>query len=158
MGTITPLHAFAEYPKENRTHSMQNAIENGAEFLLMHKLFKADNHDFKIIKPSWLRLGFPQFFYDILRGLSVITNLGYANDKRIDDALRVLLQKQTETGRWTTEAALTGRLQTNLEREGQPSKWITLEALRVIKRVVEKRGFLDTGTNRAKASAWSASR
>jgi len=60
---------------------MEAAIEQGAEFLLMHRLFKADHHNFQVINESWLKLGFPQFFYDILRGLQVVTKLGYAEDK-----------------------------------------------------------------------------
>ncbi|RDE12251.1 MAG: hypothetical protein C4K47_08530 [Candidatus Thorarchaeota archaeon] len=145
MGTITPLHAFAEYPKKYRTPGMQKAIETGVEFLLMHRLFKADNHGFKVIKPSWLTLSFPQFFYDILRALLVVTSLGYAADERIDDALKEILHRQNEKGRWAVEATLAGRLQTTLEKQGRPSKWITLDALRVIKNVVKERGQLNTG-------------
>jgi hypothetical protein len=148
MGTIAPLHAFAEYSKKYRTKSMQKAIEIGVEFLLMHRLFKADNHGFRVIRPSWLGLGFPQFFYDILRALLVLTNLGYAGDERIDDALGELLHKQDKNGRWAVEAALTGRLQTTLEKQGRVSKWVTLDALRVIKNVVERRGHLSTSGDR----------
>ena len=44
MGTITPLDAFSEMPKECRSSDMDVAIERGVEFLLMHRLFKADHH------------------------------------------------------------------------------------------------------------------
>lgn len=139
MGTIAPLDAFSELPAEYRTSKMRVAIERGVEFLLMHRLFKADHHGFRVIDESWLKLGFPQFFYDILRGLSVVTKLGYAEDERVDDALEILLQKQSDDGRWTLESTPTGRMQTNLEQKGKPSRWITLNALRVIKEVSQKR-------------------
>ena len=139
IGTITPLDAFSELPAEHRTPKMEAAVERGVEFLLMHRLFKADHHGFKVIKESWLKFGFPQFFYDILRGLSVVTKLGYAGDERIDDALKILLQKQNDEGRWILESTPSGRMQTNLEQKGKPSKWVTLNALRVLRRVYQNR-------------------
>lgn len=149
MGTITPLDALAELPYRYRASRIREAARRGAEFLLMHRLYKADHHDFQVIDESWLRLGFPRFFYDVLRGLDVVTRLGYARDERIDDALRLLLQKQGSDGRWLLEQTPSGRMQTNLEQKGKPSKWITMNALRVLKRVskaraprIESLGFL----------------
>jgi hypothetical protein len=146
MGTITPLDALAEYPERLRTPEMREAIDRGAEFMLMHRLYRADHHGFRVINESWLKLGFPQFFYDILRGLDVVTRLGYSEDERISDALGVLLGKQGEDGRWILESTPSGRMQTNLEQKGKPSKWITLNALRVLKRVSRTRGAQDRVT------------
>ncbi|MFQ5759126.1 MAG: nitrogen fixation protein NifH [Candidatus Bathyarchaeia archaeon] len=139
MGTITPLDAFSELPAECRTPEIEAAIKRGVEFLLMHRLFKADHHQFRVIKEAWLKFSFPCFFYDILRGLSVVTKLGYVWDERIDDALEILLQKQNADGRWILESTPSGRMQTNLEQKEKPSKWITLNALRVMKRVYQNR-------------------
>jgi hypothetical protein len=143
MGTITPLDALTELPHKHRTPEMKKSIQAGAEFLLMHRLFRADHHEFKVINESWFKLGFPQFFYDILRGLSVICKADLANDERIDEALRILLEKQQADGRWVLESSPISRMQTNLEQKAKPSKWITLKALRVIKSVLETRGSLE---------------
>lgn len=135
-GTICPLEAFSEVPRENVTKEMKRTIEKGAEFLLMHRLFKADHHNYKIIKKSWLKLGFPWFYgYNILRGLDVLTKLGYVEDERLNDAVQLLLQKRRSDGKWLLESAPTGRMQANLEAVGKPSKWITLYALKVLKRL-----------------------
>ncbi|MFW9908184.1 MAG: prenyltransferase/squalene oxidase repeat-containing protein [Candidatus Thorarchaeota archaeon] len=139
MGTITPLDAFSEIPSQNRTAGMTKSMESGIEFLLMHHLFRSDHHDFRVINESWLTMGFPQFFYDILRGLSVICKSGYGDDRRIDQALEVLIKKQ-HRGTWVLESSPVGRMQTNLEQKNKPSKWITLKALEVIKSVQETRG------------------
>jgi hypothetical protein len=139
MGTITPLDAFAELPEAQRSTEMREAMERGAEFLLMHRLYKADHHGFRVIKDIWLKLRFPPFFYDILRGLDVVTRMGYAGDERIDDALEVLLKKRSPDGRWLLESTPYGRMQTNLGQRGKPSKWVTLNALRVLKRVFQTR-------------------
>jgi hypothetical protein len=135
-GTICPLEAFSEVPKERRTTEMTHAIEKGAEFLLMHRLFKADHHGYKVINRQWLKLSFPWFYgYNTLRGLSVLTKLGYVDDERLIDAVKLLLQKRCSDGTWLLENAPTGRIHANIEVVGKPSKWVTLKALRVLKRL-----------------------
>ncbi|MFB0523084.1 MAG: hypothetical protein ACETV1_04900, partial [Candidatus Bathyarchaeia archaeon] len=134
-GTICPMEAFSEAPRKNLTKEMKRVIERGAEFLLMHRLFKADHHDYNVIKQSWLKLGFPWFYgYNVLRGLDVLTKLGYIEDERLSDALQLLLQKRHPDGTWILESAPTGRMQANIETVRKPSKWITPIALRVLKR------------------------
>jgi hypothetical protein len=135
-GTIGSLEAFSETPKEVLTKEMRQAAEKGAEFLLMHHLFKADHHEYKVINKSWLSLSFPFFYgYNILRGLDVLTKLGYAKDERLNDAVEVLLQKRQKDGTWILENTPAGRMQTNIEMKEKPSKWITLIALRTLKRL-----------------------
>lgn len=77
MGTIAPLETFSEISSGGMPPQTKAAVETGVEFLLMHRLFKADHHEFKVINNRWLNLTFPCFSYDILRGLSVVTKLGY---------------------------------------------------------------------------------
>jgi len=137
-GTICPIEAFSEVPKTERTPEMKHAIEKGAEFLLMHRLYKADHHDYKVINRQWLKLSFPWFYgYHILRGLSVVTKLGYIDDERLTDSVELLLQKRCPDSTWLLENAPTGRMQANIETVGKPSKWMTLNALRVLKRLNE---------------------
>ncbi|MBN2230521.1 MAG: hypothetical protein JW779_13115 [Candidatus Thorarchaeota archaeon] len=143
MGTVPPLDAFSEVPKRLLTTSMKKALEQGAEFLLMHRLYQADHHDFSPIKKDWLLLTFPQFFYDILRGISVVTRLGHGADARIDDALRVILNKRLPAGEWPVEKTYTGTMYQNIEQKWRPSKWITLRVLKVLKNIVLTRGHLD---------------
>lgn len=139
FGTICPLEALAEIPPARRTRAMEKAAASGAEFLLMHHLYKADHHGFRTIKPDWLKLGFPWFYrYDILRGLWVLTKLGY-QDERMADALAVLRKKRTPDGKWVLEVTPSGRMQANLEPRGQPSKWLTLYALWVLRHIRKSR-------------------
>ncbi len=140
MGTIPSLDALSQPPPSMKTTETEEAARKGAEFLLMHRLFKADHHGYSIIDDAWLRLGFPYFFYDILRGLEVVTRLGYARDSRIDDALQVLLNKRDGDGRWLLESTPSGRMHVDLERKGEPSKWVTLRALNVLKSINQARG------------------
>lgn len=136
FGTICPLEAFSMVEKEMLTKEMKAAAERAAEFILTHRLFKADHHGYAVINRHWLTLTFPMFIsYNILRGLDVLTKLGYVKDERLDDAVEALLRKEQADGTWILESSPAGRLQANLEPVGKPSKWITLIALRALKRL-----------------------
>lgn len=45
-----------------------------------------------------------------------------------------ILSKQDNSGRWNLENSFNGRFQVNIEKKSEPSKWITLRALTVLKR------------------------
>jgi hypothetical protein len=127
--TIAAMEGLAETPEDRRSPTMQQAVSRGAEFLLMHRLYRADHHNWEVINPGWLKLAFPLFYgYSVLRGLWVLARLGY-RDERMSDALAVLEQKRTPDGRWILESTPHGQMQVNLEKKGQPSKWLTLYAL-----------------------------
>jgi hypothetical protein len=138
MGTICPMEAFSEVSAKNLTNDMKETVSRAAEFLLMHRLFKADHHNYGVINKSWLELSYPWFAgYNVLRGLDVLTKLGYSKDERLCDAVEVLLQKRQSNGAWILQNSSEGRMQANMEKKGQPSKWITLIALRVLKRLAQ---------------------
>ena len=78
------LAAFAVLPKSKRTKSINKSVERGAEFYLERNLFREGKY------LPWFRFHYPNhYYYDILVGLDVITNLGYGGDKRLSSALRI---------------------------------------------------------------------
>lgn len=138
------LSAFAALPRRGWTRGIKRSVERGAEFYLAHSLFKQGHRRYK----PWLRFHYPvHYYYDLLVGLDVITGLGYTRDKRLKPALQILEEKRRADGTWAIDAihpdlgAGAGyRLRKRpkrfaLERDGRPSKWITLTALRILKRV-----------------------
>ena len=50
------------------------------------------------------------------------------------NALAWLLAKQDAAGRWKMEYTYNGKMWQDVEQKGEPSKWVTLRALRVLKR------------------------
>ena len=62
-----------------------------------------------------------------------MTKLGFYKDKRLNDAVEILLKKRQSDGTWILESTPTSRMHTNIEVKGKPSKWITLTALQVLK-------------------------
>jgi hypothetical protein len=65
----------------------------------------------------------------------VLTALGYGSDPRLQPALELLLSKQDERGRWKLEYTYNGKTWVDIEEKKQPSKWVTLRALRVLNRI-----------------------
>jgi hypothetical protein len=51
----------------------------------------------------------------------------------MQDAVDLVISKQDEHGRWKMEKSWNPRLLVGLEKDNKPSKWITLQALRVLK-------------------------
>jgi len=133
MGVVKALKALAEIPRGERSKDVQNTLNNGAEFMLKHHIYRRSHDLSKVSKPGWLRFGFPLMYQtDILEILGIFTMLGY-KDKRMQEAVDAVVKRQDEKGRWELKSTFNGRFITNIERKGEPSKWITLNALKVLK-------------------------
>ena len=134
MGAVKALKALAEIPTNKRSKDNIHTIDQGVEYLLKHHIHKRSHDLTRLSKPSWLRFGFPLMYQtDVLEILGILTKLGF-KDKRMQEAIDLLVSKQDEHGRWKLERTFNGRFQTNIEQKGRASKWITLNALRVLKR------------------------
>jgi hypothetical protein len=138
------MSAFAAYPKQKWTRSLKRAIDRGAEFYLKRELHKEGER-----YEPWYRFHFPEhYYYDLLVGLDFLTALGYGSDKRLNYAIGLVKQKKGPDGKWSLDAAHPDvdasiakwykqrpPIPFALEEVGEPSKMITLKALRVLKRI-----------------------
>jgi len=144
-----PLSAFAIYPRQKWTKGMKQVVEKGAEFFLERELHVQGDH-----YEPWYRFHYPvHYYYDLLVGLDFMTALGYGNDKRLGHAVGVLKKKRRPDGKWNLDAVhpdVEGGMAEwyakhpkhaptpfALEKVGEPSKMITLRALRVLRRLDE---------------------
>lgn len=135
-GAVKALKAFALIPSEKRSPAMKEAIFKGVDLLLSRDLTVADYPSAHgRISPLWFRFGFPlAYSSDILEAVSVLAQLGYAGDQRLQGAIQLVLAKQDEGGRWPLEHTL-DRTWTKFGKKGQPSKWVTLRVLRMLRRL-----------------------
>jgi hypothetical protein len=133
MGVAKALKAFSEIPPRNRTKAVKVTIEKGVDYFLKHHIYKQSHNLRKVSKPGWKRLGFPLMWQtDVLELSNILIKLG-CRDNRMQDAVDIVQSKQQEDGRWILENTVSNRFQVNLERKGKPSKWITLNSLKLIK-------------------------
>ena len=135
-GAVKAMLALAKVPAGQRTPVMERAIETGGNFLLSRDPAVADYPMGYTTKPnrSWFKFGYPiGYVTDVLQNLEVLTTLGWETDPRLENGLALLLSKQDERGRWSMEYTYNGKTWVDVEEKGQPSKWVTLRALRVLK-------------------------
>ena len=142
MSTVEPLWAYSEIPRARWTRKMRRSVEDGAEFLLMHRVYKSDHHHWNHSLPFSTSLHFPMYYYyDALHGLRVLAKLGYADDERVRDAVHLILSEQSPDGKWLLEGdwsrdrgAEEGKRKAlvDIEELWKPSKWVTLNCYRAL--------------------------
>lgn len=135
MGVVKALKAYGAVPEAKRTPEIREGIDKAAAFMLMHHVDRRSHHLERYSKPGWRKFGFPLMYQtDTLEALDVLTALGY-RDPRMARAVEGVLEKRDGQGRWQQENAYASeRLLLPMETAGMPSKWLTLRALRVLKR------------------------
>ena len=106
----------------------------GEEYLLQRALFRRLSTG-EVASPAFLRFTFPpRYHYDVLRALDYLRDAGVEPHARVSDALRIVHSRRQADGRWLLDdahdeglAVLTG------ESVGEPSRWNTLRAARVLR-------------------------
>lgn len=115
------------------TPESTSARHRGEEYLLERRLYRRLSTG-EVIDPDWLRFSFPtQWHYDVLRGLDHFRAVSGAPDPRLGEAIELVRGKQQADGTWLLENPHRGAVHFVMEQgDGQPSRWNTLRALRVL--------------------------
>jgi hypothetical protein len=112
------------------------ARRRGEEYLLERALFQRRSTG-AVANPAFLTFAFPpRYEYDVLRALDYFRAAGSAPDVRMDEAVTVVRSRQQADGRWLLDRAHGEALAVPLpfgESVGEPSRWNTLRALRVLR-------------------------
>ena len=133
--TINVLEGLLEYERATGGNAdVAAARERGQEYLLERRLLRRLS-DGEIGDRKWLHFAFPTgWHYSALRALDHLRDAGVAPDERVTEAIELVESKRDADGRWPLGLVLHDELPVDLgEREGQPSRWITLRALRVLR-------------------------
>lgn len=133
-GAVKVMRAFGKLPLHKRTLLIQEAIRQGAEFLLSVDPVSAAYPTVGNIKPnaSWWKFGFPVFYVtDMLQNVGALVDCGYGDDERLSNALEYIASKQDESGRWALKHNYGSKTWGQYGRKGAPNKWVTLRAMRV---------------------------
>jgi hypothetical protein len=109
------------------------ARERGQEYLLERRLLRRLSSG-SVIDPAWTRFSFPTgYHYDVLRGLEYLRCAGVRPDARMAEAIELVVSKRDAEGRWPLENVHPDQLDAEPgAEEGQPSRWNTLRASRVL--------------------------
>jgi hypothetical protein len=106
----------------------------GERYLLERSLFRRRSTG-EVVKASFLELAFPpRYQYDVLRALDYFRSTGAPFQPPMAEACEWLRVQQSEDGRWPLQRSHEESLPLPFpERLGEPSRWNTLRALRVLR-------------------------
>ncbi len=137
--TINVLEGLLEHERATGgTPESLAARKSGEEYLLERHLYRrlstgepADELFLKFLHPYRWR-------YDVLRALDYFREAAVFRqvppDPRLAEAVDHVRSKRLEDGTWLLDWCLPGRVWFDMgEREGEPSRWVTLRALRVLR-------------------------
>jgi hypothetical protein len=137
--TINVLEGLLEFERATGgTPESREARRSGEEYLLKRRLFRrlgsgepADERFLHLTHPN-------RWFYDVLRALDYFRAASGATgdhpDLRLAEAIEYLLSRRRDDGRWDLDWNPEGRTWFDVDDgPGQPSRWITLRALRVLR-------------------------
>jgi hypothetical protein len=138
--TICVLEALLEYELRFGSNSEVTAARlRGQEYLLERRLFRRRSTGEVIERDrkggaAWTCFAFPTWWhYDVLRGLEYLRRAGVTPDERVTEAIDLVASKRADDGRWPLEIRYPGKMPIEIDvGEGQPNRWITLRALRVL--------------------------
>jgi hypothetical protein len=133
--TICVLEGLLEYERAVGPAPEIAAVRRrGEEYLLERGLFRRRSTG-EVANAAFLNFAYPpRYHYDVLRALDHLRNAGIQPDARIDDALQVVRSRQQKDGRWLLDRAHDEALAFKFgESVGEPSRWNTLRALRVLR-------------------------
>jgi hypothetical protein len=137
--TINVLEGLLEHERATGgTPESRAARGTGEEYLLARHLFRrlstgepADEQFLQFLHPNRWR-------YDVLRALDHFRAAGVLTgaepDPRLEEAVDHVRSRRLEDGRWPLDWSLPGRVWFDLDDgAGQPSRWVTLRAMRVLR-------------------------
>ncbi len=138
--TICVLEALLEYELAGGNNpAVKEARLRGQEYLLERHLFRRRSTGEVIQQDrkggtAFTSFAFPTWWhYDVLRGLEYLRRAGVTPDERVAEAIELVESKRDGNGRFPLETQYPGVMPVALnEDEGQPSRWNTLRALRVL--------------------------
>ncbi|MGB7861473.1 MAG: hypothetical protein WBM90_13330 [Acidimicrobiia bacterium] len=129
--TISVLEGLEIWRRRRRSLAADDVIAAGQEFLLEHRLFRSHTNG-EVISDRWTRFSFPpRWHYDVLRGLDYLRDSGAHRDQRAKEAIE-LVGRQETNGKWAVGPRHPNKEFFKLEKGGQPGRWNTLRAQRVL--------------------------
>ncbi|MGO4594536.1 hypothetical protein AB4Z18_12015 [Leifsonia sp. 2TAF2] len=130
--TICVVEGLAAVRQTSGRADVAEPLRRGQEYLLARGLMRRRSTG-ELIDQAWLSFSFPFYWhYDVLRGLDHLRASAVPYDDRAAEAVDVVLGARGTDGRWALAAPLPGRPAVAFEAVGEPSRWNTLRALRVL--------------------------
>jgi hypothetical protein len=136
MGATKILKALSAIPETSQTTEIKALIGREVENVLKNRVYRylRSPDGSRKDKAGWKRFGFPLFYQsDALEVLDTLTRLSVKDDRMLE-TIELVKGAQQADGSWLLKDTFNGKMWVNIEEKNKPSKWITLRALRSLKR------------------------
>jgi len=132
--TICAIEGLLAWERAGGESAAASAARRAGEDYLLERGLLNRRSTGRIADPRFAMVSYPvRWYYDVLRGLDHF-RLADRRDPRLAPAVELLRAKRREDGRWVRELHHEGPQLIEVDgREGDPSRWITLRALRVLR-------------------------
>jgi hypothetical protein len=130
--SIQALEALDAYTRYGGAIDTAKAAQRGREFFLAHKLYRSHRTGEVAVRASTKFPAFPEWHFDVMRGLEHFRDAGAARDPRLGDAIDLIRRARRRDGRWPTYSQYPGHQFFQLEPPGA-SRWNTCRALLVLR-------------------------
>jgi hypothetical protein len=136
--TVDILRAYRDLPPSWITPEITTSRDLAIEQILNSNLYQYGKGK---VSQRWFEFGFPlRFDTDILEVLELIAPYVSPDNVHIQEGLSLVLDKQQADGRWLCEKHPKGgrwmKQFIEFEEIGQPSKWVTLHSMKMLKDLV----------------------
>lgn len=132
--TICVLEGLLDYERlVRKSAAITRARKRAEEYLLKRRLFRSLRTG-EVIEKRWQRFAYPPFWhYDVLRGLEYFRKLGGKPDRRLEEAIEIVVARRHQNGRWPLNVLHPEQVPVRMEtKTGHASRWNSLRALRVL--------------------------
>lgn len=136
-GAARALWGFSKITDIDRSNYILDGIRAGIQLLSQIELTEGNYPTHGSRHTLWDKLSFPLFYQvDVLFILRVLVDLGLLTDyPDYGKALNWLAERRRLDGRWNGSSPYSSRMWTKIENAGRPSKWVTWQALYILKAV-----------------------
>ena len=133
--TICVLEGLLDYERAGRKSAAITRARKRAEKYLLDRRLLRSLRTGDVISKRWLRFTYPtHWHYDVLRGLDYFRNAGVKPDRRMEEAIQIVLQRRHQNGRWPLNLLHPEYIPLQMETAvASASRWNTLRALRVLR-------------------------
>jgi hypothetical protein len=135
--TAKVLRALEALPADQQSSQVREAAQRAVALFLDNGLYH-HHSEFGKVSTRWFQFARPLFAStDVLEILTLLAPYVSSDDERIQEGLNLVLEKQDGRGRWPAEREIPVRktFPIPFEEVGQPSKWVTLDALNMLRQM-----------------------
>jgi len=132
--TICVLEGLLEYERAvGEAPEVAAARRRGEEYLLKRGLMRRLSTG-EVVSAEFLELAFPPgYHYDVLRALDYFRAAEGEPDVRMQESVGLIESRRGADGRWALDRSYETAAVVVGERVGEPSRWNTLRAMRVLR-------------------------